>query len=797
MSIARLTAMATAIRAQIVELQADAQALDQAIAALTPAPPAPAPEPEPAPSPDPASLVLRVIDLGADGPYVTTVKGPARFGDTGENSTYNRADVLIDPRRQGPQVWHWAFASGKAPAVLPRMRLMFAGVEASPWRAADPDGVYRFPTELVNGHSVAHVEAEGMPIRCIGVPFVVNDTGAQLPLEQQTPWTVTKRFDADSGGRCVAVQYRWPGQLPVPPTSPLKLREPVPYRDRKALAQMWGRHSTTNTYRPMQRRWVQTPLGDVVIAAEQKYFHSTAIDNHATPRVRPMLPLVDGPRGVGTLGYVCDIRIRRGGKSAYMLDTAGRLIRFRFDNGDCLTEVGPRITPGKLPGHPGVFESSSMHYGTPAWSANHAAYHAQWETVEDRSQLSDGRGLWEPWGFAVAMRLPDGSITNRDGHEFWVCNTRHHCIDFADHWTAHSLAAFQKAHFPPLGYVQAEGPTGKTTMCDFIGVPGAPTDYCNEPWQCKVRLQDGKLYWTNFQGDSIYRCNLDGTGIEPVLVSSIRPTDAELTVPGRLEQSAMEPRDIRAKFVIDGPVGVASCVRPMAFDFDSDGNLVFVERYSYAVRRLDLQAMTVTTLCAIKDVNGGSASSGNNEPTISIDSEGTCGPVDDMFILAWAGSTDKRFDRNGAVAEWAGSGTGRTALFARGGNGELPNGPAGYLQPPSYAWGIDAYAGRIVGAGNAAGSQFVELTLRQSDDQNIDQARWRRGMAAFGASGVGPIVHGSSGGQGILGTPTWESMTGWTDDQIAAELRSVGVAEASIPDVTYCVRWVCQEHVAA
>ena len=96
--------------------------------------------------------------------------------------------------------------------------------------------------------------------------------------------------------------------------------------------------------------------------------------------------------------------------------------------------------------------------------------------VEDRTQLDDKRGLWEPWGFAVAMRLPDGSITNRDGHEFWIPSTRFHRINYYDHWTAHSLGR-SKAHFPPLWYIQADGLTGKTTACRFIGTPGTPTDY--------------------------------------------------------------------------------------------------------------------------------------------------------------------------------------------------------------------------------------------------------------------------------------------------------------------------------
>ena len=172
-----------------------------------------------------------------------------------------------------------------------------------------------------------------------------------------------------------------------------------------------------------------------------------------------------------------------------------------------------------------------------------------------------------------------------------------------------------------------------------------------------------------------------------------------------------------------------ACVR-MSFDFDSQGNIVFVERYSYAVRRLDLSAMTVTTLCAIKDKNGGSASSGNNEPVLVVDHDGSCGPVDDIFVQAWSNASNKRFDRNGTLVEWAGGGVGASALFARGGNGELPNGPAGYLTPPGYAWGWMRMPASSSAPAMRPGRSGRELTKRQPGQPDIDIWRWRRGIEA-------------------------------------------------------------------
>ena len=731
--------------------------------------------------------VLRQLMLGRTGPYVASVK----LIETGEHSTYNRRDTLALFYTQQLRGWGWMFAQGFAPAVLPRMRLMIDGEPATDWREPGAGGVYYFDVDVPNGHHVGYPQAEGMDIRPLGVPFIVNDSGALLP--KQEPWTCTKRFDADSGVPCVAVQMRYvEGFKPV--TRALKLREVKSYGNRIERSKLWGRHCTTNTYRPMGKRWAQTPDGDVCIEAAQKYFHSTATTGNATaPRTSPHVTLRDGPRGIGTLGYICDMRIRSGGNGMYWLDSDGRFGLLKWD-GQIITELGPRLKGLQVHGH--VTSSGYMHYSNqPLFKAHQKAYDDAWEWYGDWSQVKGAHLLWEPWGFAVASRRADGTTETRDGHEFWVADTRHHRIVFLDHWTAHGAAGFQKAHFPPPGYVQAEGPTGTSTVANFLGShDGTPTPECNEPWQCKVSPFDGKLYWTNFAGNSIYRCNLDSSEVEPVLICALQPTDAQLTIRSRLDQSITEPRDLRPLWVRDGAAGVASCVRPTGFDFDSQGNIVFVEHYTYAIRRLELATSTVTTLAALVDVNGGSESSGNAEPNLVVDRDGTCGPVDDIFLMAWSNGTDKRFDRNGVRVEWP-SGTAKGALFFNGGNGELAQGPANMLFAPNYAWGLDVWGGRIVAAGNAAGSQFIELTQKLPDDPAYNQAQWRRGQAAYYAAGYTVAVTGTTDGQNELGFETGEWLSKLPDAELSAHLASLGVAPEGMADCIYYVRWCGVNHI--
>jgi hypothetical protein len=772
-------------------------AVSEQATTATPQAPAPSPgtpattaPPPPAPSgggPINARHALRALDLGVAGPYVSSVE----LVDTGEESTYNRKDTLALFMTRELRGWGWQFAQKQAPGTLPRMRLMVDGEVAAGWKAADADGIYRFDVTVANGHHIGYVQAEGMGIRCFGVPFIVNDTGR--PLLQQRPWTATKRFDANQGMACVAVQAEYVEQTPV--TRPLRNRVVKTYRHRVSKSDLWGRHYTANVDRPMTRRWAMSPSGDMLIEVDQKYFHSDAIDNHDKPRRNPVLALYDGPRGVGTLGYVCDMRIRAdaadgGSNSLYFLETSGRLGRLRFADGDILTELGPKLKAGRRKVHSQVLDTKYLHYrDQPTYKAHQEVYHGQWEQFGDWSQVVGPHGLWEPWGFALAMRKSDGSMTVRDGHEFWIADTRHHRIVYADHWTAHSQAGFQRAHYPPPWYVQSNGPTGTTTVANFVGSrDGSATEACNEPWQCKINPFDGLLYWTNFQGNSIYRCRLDGSGTERVLKCALDPTDADLNVPTRLDQSSTDPIDLRKRWVVDGGPGVASCVHPTAFDFDSKGRLVFVEHYTYAIRRLDLATRQVTTLCAVLDVNGGSASSGNNEPVLVVDSQGTCGPVDDIFVQAWSNNTDRRFDCNGVPAEWANQRALATSIFFNGGSGQMPHGPGHLLFHPNYAWGLDVWGGRIIGAGNAAGSQFIELTLAQPDDPVPDATRWRRGREAYLASGLGPTILGSDG-QGELGFPTFEAMATWSARDIADELLGLGVSSAAIDDAVYYVQW--------
>lgn len=699
---------------------------------------------------------------------------------SGEHGTYNRAPTCFFWTKPGPIDWAWQFQQGYTPAATQRVRLLVDGVPATDWVLPDATNLYRFSFTAADGHHLASAEAEGMTIEPLAKSFVVNTTGAPLPV--QRPWAATNRFERTYIGLTLGAQQITYNGPPAPKTYPLKARVITPFSEVLPKSQMWVRRITENVSAALTRRFVSLPTGDVDIEGDQKYFYSsvTTLGPLKVGLVPPSTTCRDGPRGVGSLGPVYKIIVRSGGSGSYFMETTGRL-GFLGWSGNVVTLVGWRIKPGELKAHGGIRSSEYMYgNGFVDKRPEHQAYYdSKWEHLGDWALVPGPQRFLEPWGFSMAHRRADGSIDNREGHEFWICDTLHHRIVFADHWTAHSASGFQPAEFPPVGYPQPAVPSGAATMFKWGGNDDAtPSAFFNEPWDCEVNPADGKLYWTNFGSGSICRANLDGSNPEVVLQTPVNPSNAQLGVAKRLDRGN-DPQVTRASWLVDGPVGTATCVRPQAMGFNSTGKLIWVERYTYAIRELDLTTGMVRTLATILDINGGSTSSGNNDAAMAIDIEGAFGPQDDIFVSCWSNNTDKRYSKDGVYrGQWA---------FTSG--AKMTNGPLNKVDAPGYAWGVGVGGGRLLFVGNAAGWQCIEVTKRLPGDPEPDTARIERGRAAY-YKGVGPmaLLHGPEG-QGELGLPTIEEMGSWDDATLTAYAQSHGVSTSFIGDFVYWVRF--------
>jgi len=612
-------------------------------------------------------------------------------------------------------------------------------VPVTDW-VAPVNGVYQFVFECGNGSHLAkpEIEASAGPIDVCAKSFICNTTGQRLDITDV--WTAANRFENEFG-QCVMtpVKVHYPGSLPTPKIYPFKPREFEPWTENLTGSNMWVRRIQAHCAHGNVRRWVDTPDG-ITIEAEQKYYYSDVTDNSLEP---PTKTLRDGPRGVGTLGYLYKFIMNPSDLGGYFMDTNGRL-GFLWNDGRVSTLAGWRLKEGELKAHR-ILRAE-----------NKAFYDSKWEFVGDWSLIQEPKRFREPWGFAAFG----------GHHEFWICDTLNHRILYANHWTAHSPASYQQPTHPPMGYTAPAAPLGATQMAHFPVDP----QFTNETWDCVINEAEGKLYWTNFAGNSICRANLDGSNPEVVIKCSKDPTDSQLGITTRLSYGA-PTATIRPLYHIDGPIGTATCVRPQGIAFDSLGRLTWVERYTYLIRRLENGV--VSTLYTF---NTSGNAFGIFDISLAIDVNGTVGPKDDIFVNLFNNSM-LRFDTNGvkrgsiipAPQQW------------------LQNGRADTLRYPTYGWAIGIGNGRIWVEGSAGAWQFAEISKRKTTDVQTGSTDLYNGDLAWQRSLL-RITHGPHG-QGELGFPYIDELGTWSDETLTQLARDSEVPEADIPNLIAWIRF--------
>lgn len=707
---------------------------------------------------------------------------------TGEHSSYNRYQYPFF-WMVSSFTWKWQFSTDYVPpgGVYPQVRLLVDGLPASAW-VSSTDGFYLFSLSgIANGHHV--VSAEGTGVEVLQKGFLVNTTGVRLPV--QAPWTAVTWFERTHGAGSISGIAPGTAQVTLPIAAPvifpLKARSIVPYNTILPQNQLWVRRIQANNGATMTHRVVMVPScpeGDYAIEAEQKFFYSdhTTYGNPSVGLVPPKIRLRDGPRGTGTLGPVYKFAIRELEQGAYFAETDGRLGLLKWD-GSVQTLVGWRLKPGVDKAHSGI---SGVLYMYGKSSANYhpehqAFYDSKWEHIGDWSRVSGSKFFNELRGFAVAKQKSVSVITIRDGNDFWCADPMHHRILYINNWTAQTLPNYQAAHFPPVGYTPPAAPTGSAQVVTWMGGDGtAPTTYTNNTWGIAFHKTGGKIYWTNFEGNSICRANYDGSNPEFVLQSSVNPTNAQLGVSKRLDDGTA-PATLRLSYLIDGPVGVASCVRPQDICINSDGDVVWVERYTYAIRRLVLATGMVTTVGLMDNLLTAGVTSAANDISMQIDVEGSCGPQDDVFVAAWR--ADYRYSKSGTFrGHWA---------FASG--AIMRNGPLNRCDTPDYAWGVGVGEGRIIFLGSAAGWQCIEITKRLPTDVEPDFVQWDTGNTAYSLNAPMYLQHGPHG-QGELGRPYIDQLGSYDDATLRAYLLANGFTTANVASVMYWVRENNRDH---
>jgi hypothetical protein len=663
--------------------------------------------------------------------------------------------------------WTWRFESTFVPGgAWPSVRALVDGVPVTAF-VSPASNSYPFSFTAANGHHVISFEIQSNnpsmsvgPGQVLAKDFIVNTSGAPLPT--QAPWTSVNRFERDQRTHMPAswAQVTYPGAPVTPHAQPFKARTIEPYTTVQAKADLWARAINLNVGEAIHRFFVTIPTGDVAIELGQKFTYST-FTGSGKSLATPYMNLRDGVRGVGLLGSVYKTKIRSGGGGYYLMDTQGRLAKMTLD-GDITTLVGWRVIPGQLKAHSGIKNAFFYMYTGATRTAHLAYYDSKWEYLGDWTQVNAGvvpRRFHEPRGFAMAQRLPSLAIDNTDGKELWVCDTLHHRILYVNLRTMDPPESYEQPHFPPAGYIAPAVPTGLAEVYVFGGT-GESSGLFNEPFDCDVDTVNGRICWTNYAGGSICSANMDGTGAAVMFQGSPNPTDAQLALPARLAQSGTSLTTLRSTYLIDGSSG--TCTRPQAIGFTSDGQLYWTERYTYALRKLAAGVPSTVALLPVAS----SSQFNLTDTSMAINSDGTCGPLDGVYVDCFHDS-DFHFSKNGTyLGRWKFTGA------------DLASGPLSVCQAPSYSWGVACGGGRIVTIGNASGWQFQEITKRQPSDIVPDTALVLQGRIAhyrsqhdeFATGQPIGLLHGTEG-MGELGYQNFEAM-GALDD---ATLDAYGI----------------------
>jgi len=652
---------------------------------------------------------------------------------SGEGGTYLRYPRYSHFTSR-PVTWTWGFSAGHGLTTFPAIRLLIDGVPVTDF-VQPATNEYVFTFDPGDGRFVT--EFEGTTFEVLNQAFSVR-TGSPLP--DGDCWATPTRLERDYGlakNASVKIPYGLTAT-----NFPYKERIAEPYTQVLAANKLWGRHMVTHTHGAMIRRWVRLPDGTLNIEPSQKYAFWEAKGRYSPDDLRPPIQhLRDGNRGVGTLGYIYKIIISPVDSGFYYTEVNGRIGFTRFD-GNISSFAGWRLKDLKM--HSEVLRQTPV--------VDRDAYDLSWENAGDWSRVPDPKAFNEVWGFD-GIGEPGGGL-----HEFWIADTLNNRVLYLNHYTAHS-SNYRLAQYPPAGYTPPSSPTGQSQIVKF--------EDASEPWDCSITEIDGVkwLYFSEYRGNAISRRRLDGTGFkETVIKCSIDPTDQQLGVPApyhspphRLWGSNTPQDQIRANFKIDGPPGVATCVHPQAIAFDSSGRLTWVEPYTNLLRRFENgQVVTIAELTKPADTWN-----------LAIDTEGTCGPKDDIFVKGWW-LTDFRYSVDGVK---------RGGIINGVQSQQILNGPAEWCRIPGYGWGLAVRHGRIILQGSAGGWQFIEYTKKQPTDPNIDFARvvtfannhWNLGSTLA-------LTHGPWG-QGELGLPMMEELGSWDDDTLRAFFTSHGIAD--------------------
>lgn len=638
----------------------------------------------------------------------------------------------------------------------PDVQLIVDRATIGDWQVAPGLYVWDLDTrQFSEGSHALYAQARwpgsGHEVLTLGVPVIVDNDGKPVAGKQQI-WQTPLKFDLHYTHMLSdmpdAVTY--PGQ-PVARDEfviPHRQADPMPGQILPA-DQLWVERIPNSIAQGSAiRLFNQRRSGDISITPVQYYFYTHTDQQN--------LPMLDGAHNSATLPALVSGRVSPEGTGVYWIASTGRL-GFTSTTGRTITLGGWKLK-----------ESENQ----PQWQEYTAVEGAQRDWWMSKLDLvgdwkDDPKGFKEPWDVAM-LHVHDDPSYETGYHRGLITDTLHHRLVYWDH-----------VHTP-------------TPHSEFSTFTQFPIDA--EPWGIDSHDEHFPFYVTDYARGAIYEVHEDGNYIE-VAKSAQHFTDAQIGVKLRRDVSGFTPSYLRTNLSKDGAFGEANIIRPQICRLDSTGTkLVFVERYTFAVRMADLVAKTIKTINVLPregwyqnmfDIN------------MDLDKWGNAGPKDAIYVTGWYQETDWAFKIDGT---YLGNWYNRKTADGRG--YPLVRGPLNRASVLVYPWmsAVGRDGSKWIASG---GAQLMRITKKKPTDPNVDLAKYIRGMDIYKRGGIGSpkrpsfvLQHGNTG-QDLLGGMTFDDMARMSDADLGAYIQSGMGSDIARPeiigthlsDLIYYIRW--------
>lgn len=668
---------------------------------------------------------------------------------------------------QGPG-WHIYKPVELGLVVYPDARLWIDEEPVSDWVSGPPH--YLFPVDLEAlrpGHHTMRVEGRGGG-QSYFASNVLFHTGAPLPIDQpQDVWSAPCKFDIAYGHLTSdqAVKIHYPGFAPTPKNLPAPPRIAEPWTD--LSTKLWLTRMGLSIRGGIGRKF--SLRNNRVGTVSRQQYHPFDLRGDA-------VPLIDGNRGVSTLGHGMGGRVAQNG-SLYWVAGNPRL-GWTGLNGNTLTIAFRHLKAGA--GGSNIKPVSELN--PYAWDG--AAKAKLMETLIEWKTPYPNVGVLEPWDIAfwtggqVMPRHPVVLMTDTQPMTGGSASkTGISCIIAIDHTPVHTGGR-------PHGWVVWQHPT---SGAELWGIDRNPltgryhTDGClsNDEWALDL---DG--IFTGEPGHLEF--HPEAVKAERVWISAKLPTLAQFGLYERYVQKGGDPVAYRSAWNADGPLGTAATAFPQSLRFLSDGSRLIASRYTYTIHHRD--AANRTTVFAN---HPSSVVKGALDWVMDVNIDGTTGPKDLVRTTVWGADTSAQFTADGIYRGWAiPRGREIADMF-------MHDGPPENFSGADYGWMIASGQGAVWF--NATGSNGLwRMTKRLPSDPVVNVAVYKAGRRLYRNPPTPPsftLSHGEDF-QGQFGLPVPDELAQMTDPDLAAFWRAglgTGIprtfSDTDVAALIYYTRW--------